>query len=118
MGDRLIVGVSTDDFNKVKGKKALFNYEQRAEIVRSCRYVNLVIPEFAWEQKREDIIKHSIDVFAIGDDWKGKFDFLNDICEVVYLPRTENISSTIIKEIIKSYKTSHEENIKLAHQIS
>ena len=97
LGDRLIVCVSTDDFNSLKGKKSFFSYEERSEIVSSCKYVDFVIPEHNWEQKKKDIIDNSVDIFAMGDDWKGKFDYLNDICEVIYLERTENISTTDIK---------------------
>lgn len=100
MADEVIVGVSTDEFNTLKGKKTLIPYEQRAEIVEAISYVDLVIPESCWEQKKKDIEKYNVDVFAIGDDWKGKFDHLKDYCEVVYLPRTEEISSTYLKETL------------------
>ncbi|ACA85977.1 glycerol-3-phosphate cytidylyltransferase [Shewanella woodyi] len=97
MGDRLIVCVSTDEFNAKKGKVAFFNYQQRAEIIAACRYVDLVLPETNWEQKREDIEKLDIDIFGMGSDWQGKFDDLSNQCKVVYLDRTGNISTTEIK---------------------
>lgn len=101
LGDYLIVAVSTEEFNFIKGKKCVYPYAHRAKIVEAIRYVNEVIPEKNWEQKINDIKEHNVDVFVIGNDWKGKFDFLKDYCEVVYLERTKNISSTDIKKIIK-----------------
>lgn len=98
LGDRLIVGISTDQFNDIKGKKSFCSYEERAEIVQSCKYVDYVFPENNWEQKIVDIKKYNADIFAIGDDWQGKFDELNEFCEVLYLSRTENISTTQIKK--------------------
>ena len=97
LGDYLIVAVSTDEFNTLKGKKCFFDYEERKSLVYSMRYVDQVIPEDNWEQKRKDIKYYDIDVFVIGDDWSGKFDDLGDICEVKYLNRTEEISTTLIK---------------------
>lgn len=97
MGDRLVVGISTDEFNEVKGKRSVYSYEERAEIVSSSQYVDLVFPENCWSQKESDIKKHGADIFVMGDDWSGKFDHLKDNCNVVYLPRTENISTTKIK---------------------
>ena len=98
LGDYLIVALSTDDFNALsKGKHAYHSFEERKLMLESIRYVDLVIPEDSWEQKRDDVIKYHADVMVIGDDWKGKFDFLNDLCEVVYLPRTQGISTTKIK---------------------
>ena len=97
MCDELIVGVSTDEFNALKGKAAFFSYEQRAEIVSACRFVTKVIPEKNWQQKSEDVSRYNVDIFAIGDDWEGKFDFLKSQCEVLYLTRTESISTTEIK---------------------
>lgn len=97
MGDYLIVAVSTDDFNMIKGKQAYHSYETRRIIVESIRYVDEVIPERNWEQKVEDVIQHGITIFVMGDDWKGKFDFLKEYCQVVYLPRTAGISTTKIK---------------------
>ena len=99
LGDYLIVVVSTDEFNwKEKRKKCYFSYEQRKMLVEAIRYVDLVIPETCWEQKRTDVHEYHIDTFVIGDDWKGKFDFLKEEgVEVVYLARTPEISTTIIK---------------------
>ncbi|RTR36730.1 glycerol-3-phosphate cytidylyltransferase [Shewanella canadensis] len=97
LGDRLIVGVSTDEFNAQKGKAAFFNYQQRAEIVAACRYVDLVIPEMNWQQKQHDIKRLKIDIFGMGNDWEGKFDSLSNHCQVIYLDRTGNISTTEIK---------------------
>ena len=97
-GFKLIVGVSTDEFNEMKGKKSIFNFNKRKEWVASIKWVDLVIPETCWEQKEKDIEEHKIDYFIIGDDWTGKFDSLK--CKVIYLPRTNNISSTEIKNYI------------------
>ena len=98
LGDYLIVALSTDEFNALKGKKAYFSYEQRKAMLESIRYVDLVIPEENWEQKKTDVVDYNIDVFVIGDDWKGKFDFLKEQgVEVVYLERTPEISTTMIK---------------------
>ncbi|MBN2103489.1 glycerol-3-phosphate cytidylyltransferase [bacterium] len=102
MGDYLIVAVSTDTFNAVKGKKCAYPYQQRAEIVKAIRYVDEVIPEECWEQKRDDIIRLKVDALVMGDDWEGKFDDLKDICEVIYLPRTSDISTTSIKLDVKN----------------
>ncbi|MGS2751262.1 glycerol-3-phosphate cytidylyltransferase [Bacillus zanthoxyli] len=97
LGDYLMVGLSTDEFNALKGKESYFKFEERKMLLESIRYVDLVISENTWEQKIEDIIKYEIDVFVMGDDWEGKFDFLKEYCEVVYLPRTEDVSTTQIK---------------------
>ena len=97
MGDYLVVGLSTDEFNTVKGKKTYFTYLERKSLVEAIRYVDLVIPELSWDQKRQDVENYHIDKFVIGDDWKGEFDFLNDVCEVEYLMRTPEISTTKIK---------------------
>ena len=102
LGDYLIVAVSTDEFNALKGKKSYFPYEQRKALVESIRYVDLVIPEENWDQKIKDVHEYNVDVFVIGDDWKGKFDFLEkEGVEVVYLGRTPEISTTQIKEELK-----------------
>ncbi|TCP78305.1 glycerol-3-phosphate cytidylyltransferase [Pseudomonas putida] len=98
LGSKLIVAVSHDSFNEQKGKSAFSSYDDRSIIVSSCKYVDMVIPELNWEQKRQDIIKYNVDIFTIGDDWRGEFDFLKDLCEVVYLPRTPGISSSQIKQ--------------------
>ena len=102
LGDYLIVALSTDEFNSVeKMKRTYFKYEERKNMLEAIRYVDLVIPENSWEQKRIDIEKYNVDIFVIGDDWEGKFDFLKDICTVTYLPRTKEISTTIIKDDLK-----------------
>lgn len=101
LGDRLIVGCSTDEFNAKKGKKAIIPYEHRVEILQSCRHVDETFPENDWNQKRADIVKFKADIFAMGDDWIGKFDDLSDLCKVIYLPRTEDISSTEIRQIVR-----------------
>lgn len=98
LGDYLVVAVSSDEFNAIKDKKAYYSYENRKVILEAIRYVDEVIPEHTWEQKVEDVQKHNIDVFVMGDDWEGKFDFLKDYCEVIYLPRTDGISTSKIKE--------------------
>lgn len=97
LADRLIVGVSTDEFNALKGKKCTIPFAHRAEIVEHLRFVDAVFPENDWEQKRSDVLKYKADIFAMGDDWVGEFDELNDICEVIYLPRTPEISSSGLK---------------------
>jgi glycerol-3-phosphate cytidylyltransferase len=99
LGDYLIVALSTDEFNQnEKRKRCYFSYEQRKALVESVRYVDLVIPEDSWDQKVSDVREYRVDVFVMGDDWKGEFDFLVDEgCEVVYLPRTAEISTTQIK---------------------
>jgi glycerol-3-phosphate cytidylyltransferase len=103
LGDYLIVAVSTDEFNwNEKQKKSYYTYEQRKAMVEAIRYVDLVIPENNWGQKRTDIHDYNVDVFVIGDDWKGKFDYLKEYCEVVYLPRTPEISTTQIKQELKN----------------
>lgn len=100
LGDYLIVGLSSDEFNEEKNKKSYFCYEERKIILEACRYVDLVIPEKSWEQKIKDIKFYKADIFVMGDDWKGKFDFLNEYCEVLYLSRTPKISSTNIREYL------------------
>jgi glycerol-3-phosphate cytidylyltransferase len=98
MGDFLIVGLSTDHFNRVKNKKAYHTYEQRKIVLQAIRYVDKIIPENTWEQKIDDVKQHAADIFVMGDDWEGEFDFLETYCEVIYLPRTEGISTTKIKD--------------------
>ncbi|MGE7882715.1 glycerol-3-phosphate cytidylyltransferase [Bacillus sp. NPDC094077] len=98
LGDYLIVAVSSDEFNKLKNKKSHHSYENRKMILEAVRYVDEVIPEYDWEQKVVDIQEHNVDVFVMGDDWKGKFDFLESYCEIVYLPRTIGISTSKIKQ--------------------
>lgn len=94
LGDFLIVACSDDNFNRIKNKKSFYSYEQRKLILEAIKYVDMVIPESSWEQKRTDIIKYNVNTFVMGSDWCGKFDELKDLCEVVYLPRTENVCST------------------------
>ena len=101
LGDYLIVAVSSDEFNLGKNKVCKIKDTDRMKIVEAIKYVDKVIPETSWEQKIEDVKKYNVDVFVMGDDWKGKFDFLKDYCEVVYLPRTEGISTTQLKEELK-----------------
>ncbi|MDD3563024.1 MAG: glycerol-3-phosphate cytidylyltransferase [Candidatus Cloacimonetes bacterium] len=101
LGDYLIVALSTDEFNLIKGKESVMPYAQRKEILEAIRYVDLVIPEENWEQKIADIKRYKIDTFVMGDDWQDKFDFLKDYCEVIYLPRTEVVSSTMLKDAIQ-----------------
>ncbi|MPM37305.1 Glycerol-3-phosphate cytidylyltransferase [bioreactor metagenome] len=100
-GDYLIVALSTDKFNEIKGKKNYFSYEERKRLVESVRYVDLVISEDSWEQKINDIKEYKVDVFVMGDDWYGKFDFLKEFCEVVYIERTPEISTSKIKDDLK-----------------
>ena len=101
LGDYLIVALSSDEFNAIKKKQSYYTYEQRKIILEACRYVDLVIPENDWEQKVSDVQKYQVDTFVMGDDWEGKFDFLKEYCEVVYLPRTPDVSSTQTKEYLK-----------------
>ena len=101
MGDYLIVAISTDEFNANKNKTAHYPYEHRKTIVEAIKYVDEVIPENTWDQKITDIKNNDIDIFVMGHDWQGEFDYLNDYCEVIYLPRTEGISTTKIKSDLK-----------------
>ena len=100
LGDYLIVALSTDEFNEEKGKKAYHNYETRKKMLEAIRYVDLVIPEKSWEQKIDDVKEYRVDVTVMGGDWIGsdKFEYLQDYCELVFLPRTEGISTTKIKK--------------------
>jgi glycerol-3-phosphate cytidylyltransferase len=100
LGHYLIVGLSTESFSELKGKQTYFTYEEREQLLEAVRYVDLVIPETRWEQKVDDIKEYHIDVFVMGDDWQRKFDFLRDYCEVVYLPRTPEVSTTQIKNSV------------------
>ncbi len=101
LGDYLIVVLSSDEFNKIKNKQSFYTYEQRKMILEACRYVDLVIPENNWEQKIDDVKTYQADIFVMGDDWEGKFDFLKEYCEVIYLPRTPDVSSTNTKNYLK-----------------
>jgi glycerol-3-phosphate cytidylyltransferase len=114
LGDELIVGVSTDDFNRQKGKNTVISYRDRAEIVGALSCVDKVIPERDWGQKIDDIRTHGVSVFGMGDDWAGKFDELKTHCEVVYLPRTSDISTSEIKQLLKMLDQSHVEDLKRA----
>lgn len=105
LGDYLIVGLSTDDFNAAKKKRAYHSWEERKFFLESLRFVDLVIPEISWEQKAQDARLYHIDIFTMGSDWEGKFDFMSELCEVVYLPRTANISSTKIRSVVVSDET-------------
>lgn len=95
--DRLIVAVSTDEFNAIKGKRSVVPYADRMAMVRACRYVDEVIPESDWGQKEADVLVHGVDAVVMGSDWTGRFDDLKALCDVVYLPRTEGVSSTELK---------------------
>jgi glycerol-3-phosphate cytidylyltransferase len=101
LGDKLIVGLSTDEFNKVKGKNCVLSFEKRKELLLSLDYVHKVIPEDNWEQKINDVKNEDVDIFVMGSDWKGKFDELNKLCKVVYFERTKGISTTKLKSILK-----------------
>jgi len=98
----LVVAVSTDEFNRIKRKKCVYPYEHRFKIVEAIQYVDKVIPEKNWEQKRKDILSNKIQIFTIGDDWEGKFDELSDICKIVYIERTKGISTSNLKENLAS----------------
>ena len=104
LGDYLIVAVSSDAFNEIKGKKCVIPDYERMEIVKAIRYVDEVILEESWDQKVEDVKKYNIDTFVMGDDWKGQFDFLEKYCNVVYLPRTKGISTTQLKQGLSQVK--------------
>lgn len=117
IGDKVIVGVSTDEFNAGKGKKSIIPYAQRAEIVQNIKGVDLVIPEQSWEQKKSDIEKYNVDIFAMGDDWSGKFDELNELCEVMYLDRTKDVSSTSLKSSLKNFLSITPEEFSTAFNI-
>ena len=117
LGDYLIVGVSTDDFNLSKGKQTIIPFEDRLRIVQSIKFVDLAIPECSWNQKEADIVNYGVDIFAMGDDWQGKFDKLRNLCEVVYLSRTPNISSSEIKNLLKILDKSHVNELKNALDI-
>jgi len=117
MGDELIVAVSTDEFNEIKGKKTLIPYDQRVEILSSIEYVDRVIPEKNWEQKVEDVKKYKADLFVIGNDWEGEFDFLKEYCEVKYLERTQDISTTQLKKSLTNFLSIPKEDILKAFEI-
>ena len=100
LGNKLIVGLSTDKFNEIKGKTCVLPYQKRKELIESLDYVDKVIPENNWDQKVTDIKGNNIDIFVMGDDWEGKFDELKVFCEVIYLPRTKGISSSKLRSIL------------------
>lgn len=100
LGDKLVVGLSTDEFNQGKHKSSLLNYENRKIVLESIRYVDEVFPESTWEQKADDIRRHGAGIFVMGDDWAGKFDHLSELCEIRYLPRTPEVSTTGIKQTL------------------
>ena len=114
LGDYLIVGVSTDDFNAVKGKRTIIKFEDRLDIVKNIKCVDGVLAEESWDQKPRDIKTHSVSIFGMGSDWQGKFDELKKYCEVVYLPRTEGISSTHIRQFLTILDHSHVADLKKA----
>lgn len=103
LGDKLIVAISTDEFNAIKHKQAYYPFEQRKQILEAIRYVDLVIPEESWDQKIQDVQQYNVDTFVMGHDWEGEFDFLKDYCEVIYLPRTEGISTTKVKSDLSEH---------------
>ena len=100
LGDYLFVGLSTDEFNFTKGKKAIHSWSERKSYINSLRCVDAVIPESSWDQKSSDLLEHKIDIFVMGSDWNGHFDDLKKFCNVVYLDRTEGISSSIIRTLL------------------
>jgi len=102
LGDKLYVGLSTDEFNIGKNKSSVLPYEDRECVIESLMFVDVVLKEERWDQKISDVIKYNIDIFVIGDDWKGHFDFLKPHCQVVYLPRTPGISTSLLKEKVLS----------------
>lgn len=114
MGDRLIVGVSTDEFNATKGKRTVIPFAERSRLVSAIKHVDQVIPETSWEQKRDDIRRYGVSVFGIGADWQGSFDELKDVCEVVYLPRTQGISTTELKNALRILDQTHVKDLKHA----
>jgi len=103
LGNYLIVAVSSDEFNAIKGKKCVYPFEHRKKIVEAIKYVDEVIREDVWEQKADDIRKNKVDIIVMGEDWKGKFDALKNLCKVVYLERTPEISSSEIKDNVKKH---------------
>ncbi len=117
LGGKLIVGVSTDEFNTLKEKKTLIPFEHRKEIIANIKCVDSVISENNWEQKIDDILNYKVDIFAIGDDWEGEFDYLKEYCEVVYLPRTENISTTFLKKSLTNFLSIPKEEIINAFEV-
>lgn len=109
-GGRLIVGLSSDEFNVTKGKQSHMSYEKRKNILQAISYVDEIFPEENWDQKKSDIVKYKADIFVMGSDWEGKFDELKAFCQVVYLSRTPSVSSTAIKKIITELEKIESEN--------
>lgn len=112
LGDRLVVGISTDEFNTRKGKRTVIPFEDRHRLVEALSCVDMVIPESSWEQKRSDIENYGVDIFGIGSDWRGKFDELEACCTVVYLDRTDGISSTQLKKALTQLDKVHVQELK------
>ncbi|WOL29972.1 adenylyltransferase/cytidyltransferase family protein [Pseudomonas fragi] len=112
LGDELIVAVSTDEFNTLKGKKTIVPFEDRIEIVRNIKSVDLAIPESDWQQKEKNIKEFNVSIFGMGHDWQNKFNDLKVFCEVIYLPRTEDVSSTSLKQKLKILDRSHITDLK------
>ncbi|HEY1085857.1 MAG TPA: glycerol-3-phosphate cytidylyltransferase [Candidatus Saccharimonadales bacterium] len=110
-GGKLIVAISSDEFNALKGKKAHMPFEKRKELVEAIRYVDQVIAENTWEQKKEDVQKYNVDIFVMGNDWEGKFDELKEFCDVHYLPRTPSVSSTALRKIISELEEVENETL-------
>jgi glycerol-3-phosphate cytidylyltransferase len=106
LGDSLFVGLSSDSFNALKNKQAFMTYEEREELLMSCRFVDRVFPENTWEQKADDIVRYKASVLVMGDDWAGKFDHFSHLCEVNYLERTPQISSTMLRSGLGNYAGS------------
>lgn len=117
LGERLIVGVSTDDFNSIKGKKTVIPFDERIEIIQALECVDIAIPESNWEQKLSDINKYNVDILAMGGDWEGKFDNFSSECKILYLPRTDGISSTQLKQKLRVLDSDHVNNLKDALDI-
>ena len=115
LGDEVIVGCSTDEFNAQKGNQTVIPFAQRKECLEACRYVTKVIAEHDWDQKRDDVLRERADIFAMGDDWSGHFDDLQDAVKVIYLPRTENISSTELKGYLS---TLQNEKVRVVQELT
>lgn len=114
LGDRLVVGCSTDEFSALKGKRTVMPYEHRAQILASSRFVDHVFPEREWEQKREDIVREKAGIFAMGEDWAGRFDDLGDLCEVIYLPRTRDVSTTEVRQLVAALHSERVDELRHA----
>lgn len=117
LGDRLVVGVSTDEFNASKGKQTIIPFQDRLRIVDNIKCVDQAFAESSWEQKIDDIARYKVATFGMGADWAGKFDHLESHCEVVYLPRTDDVSSSGMKELLRVFDAEHVTELKRALQI-